>query len=113
MIFEEHDIAIFKVAMRLSKDQRNAILEETARIFGTGAELRLFGSRVDDNAGGGDIDLRIEANGTAAELLDMELELRARLARRLGERRIDIVVHVRGQRPRPIDEHARRTGIVL
>jgi len=99
--------------MRLSGEQRATIREEARRVFGDDAEVRLFGSRLDDCARGGDIDLYIEAEGMPGELLDRELRLRARLARRLGERRIDVVVHGRGQKMRSIDRHARDTGVRL
>lgn len=99
--------------MRLSDVQRRIIVTETARIFGPEATVRLFGSRADDSARGGDIDLHVEAPGDAAELLDRELKLYARLIRRLGDRRIDIVVHPRGAVQRSIDLQAMRTGIVL
>ena len=99
--------------MRLSEDQRRAIREEVGRIFGSQASVLLFGSRADDSARGGDIDLHIETDGTPAELLDRELQLHARLLRRLGERRIDVVVHARHQPLRPIDEQARQTGVAL
>jgi len=99
--------------MRLSEDQRRAIREEVGRIFGNEAVVRLFGSRVDDSARGGDIDLHIETSGSPAELLDRELRLRALLLRRLGERRIDVVVHEHHQPLRPIDEQARKTGVAL
>jgi predicted nucleotidyltransferase len=99
--------------MRLSEAQRRAIVAETARIFGPDATVRLFGSRTDDAKRGGDIDLHIEADGEPAELLDRELKLYARLIRRLGDRRIDIVVHPRGAVPRSIDRQAMRTGVVL
>lgn len=99
--------------MRLTAEQRSAIVEETTRAFGPTARACLFGSRVDDARRGGDIDLHIEAEGSAAELLDRELALYAQLIRRLGERRIDIVVQPRGAAPRPIDEQARRNGVLL
>lgn len=99
--------------MRLSENQRRAIREEVGQIFGKEASVRLFGSRVDDSARGGDIDLHIETSGSPPELLDRELRLRARLLRRLGERRIDVVVHERHQPLRPIDEQARQTGVAL
>lgn len=99
--------------MRLTALQKKAIREEVARIFGQDATVRLFGSRADDNARGGDIDLYVEAKGTPADLLDRELRLQARLKRRLGDRRIDIVVHDRNHPLRPIDQHARQTGIAL
>lgn len=99
--------------MRLTEEQRRVIGEEVRSVFGADAVVRLFGSRVDDRARGGDIDLHIEADGAPGELLDRELRLRARLARRLGERRIDVVVHARAQSARPIDRHARETGVRL
>ena len=99
--------------MRLTDDQRNAIREEVTRVFGPNARVRLFGSRVDDAARGGDIDLYIESEGDAADLLDQELRLHARLLRRLGERRIDIVVHDDRHPLRSIDAEARRTGVPL
>ena len=34
--------------MRLTAEQRSAIVEETAHAFGPTASVRLFGSRVDD-----------------------------------------------------------------
>ena len=96
--------------MRLTADQCQAIRQEVDRIFGAGATVRLFGSRVNDQARGGDIDLYIEAEGSPGELMDRELKLRGRLQRRLGEQRIDVVVHGHGQPLRPIDQHARETG---
>ena len=99
--------------MRLTDSERAAVREEVASVLGAGASVSLFGSRTDDTARGGDIDLYIEADGSVDELLDHELRLYARLIRRLGERRIDIVVHPRGHALRPIDEHARRTGVAL
>lgn len=100
--------------MRLTESQRSIVREEVARAFGEAASVRLFGSRIDDHARGGDIDLHIEADAPSSDqLLERELRLRARLWRRLGDRRIDIVVLPRGRAPRPIDEHARRTGVPL
>ncbi|MGM0554441.1 MAG: nucleotidyltransferase domain-containing protein [Pseudomonadota bacterium] len=99
--------------MRLTDEQQTIIREEVARAFGPDARVKLFGSRVDDAARGGDIDLYIEADGTPDELLDRELRLSAALQRRLGERRVDIVVHPRGAPHRPIDTHADRTGVAL
>lgn len=99
--------------MRLSNSQQQSIREEVAHIFGRNAIVRLFGSRTDDQARGGDIDLHIESSGTPAQLLDRELKLQARLQRRLGERRIDIVVYNGQGEPRPIDTQARKAGIPL
>ena len=99
--------------MRLSDEQKRIIREEVTNAFGPEAEVRLFGSRLDDTRRGGDIDLYIEAPGNERELLDRELDLYARLQRRLGQQRIDIVVHGQGQQLRPVDRHARETGVPL
>lgn len=99
--------------MRLSSTQQQSIREEVARTFGRDAVVRLFGSRTDDQSRGGDIDLHIESSGTPADLLDRELKLQARLQRRLGERRIDIVVYGGQGKLRPIDTQARKAGIPL
>lgn len=99
--------------MRLTPEQRQIIREEVTRVFGPQATVHLFGSRVDDARRGGDVDLYIEAEGTRRELFDRELDLYARLQRRLGERRIDIVVHGRGEPLRTVDRHARETGVAL
>lgn len=99
--------------MRLTKHQQRAIREEVTRVFGQNANVRLFGSRVDDSARGGDIDLHIESSGTPAELLDRELQLHVRLLRRLGDRHIDVVVQGDQNPPRPIDIQARETGVPL
>lgn len=99
--------------MRLTDLQRTIISEEAQRHFGGGVSVLLFGSRVRDEMRGGDIDLYIEADGSVEEMLDRELKFYAALQRRLGEQRIDIVVHRRGTSLRPIDLEARRTGIPL
>lgn len=99
--------------MRLTTQQQQAIREEVAEVFGQDALVRLFGSRVDDAARGSDIDLHIESQGTSAQQLDRELELHARLMRRLGERQIDIVVHDSQSPLRPVDTQARQTGLPL
>jgi hypothetical protein len=86
--------------MRLTDEQRNAIVEEAARV-------RLFGSRVDDNVRGGDIDLHVETEGSPAELLDRELKFHVRLIRRLGDRRHG---HCRASARRSCAPH-RRAGV--
>jgi hypothetical protein len=48
--------------MRLSDLQRDIFRKTVAEIFGAGAEVWLFGSRVDDNKRGGDIDLLVKIN---------------------------------------------------
>lgn len=101
------------VPMRLTDQQRFRIRSAAARVLGQTAEVWLFGSRVDDDARGGDIDLYVELEGEPADILERQLRFYASLQRELGEQRIDVVVHRRGTPLRPIDREARRHGIPL
>lgn len=99
--------------MRLTDQQRQVIREEVQRHFGVNTRALLFGSRVRDDLRGGDIDLYVEADASPEEALTRELNLYAALQRRLGEQRIDLVVHRVDAPLRPIDLEARETGVAL
>lgn len=96
--------------MRISNHTRQVIREAVTEIFGPDASVYLFGSRTNDKARGGDIDLFIETDTSTEEAMDKELALHARLMRRLGEQRIDIVVHRVGTPLLAIHKIARQTG---
>lgn len=97
-------------AMRLSTEQRHLIRTAAARTLGPGIDVRLFGSRANADARGGDIDLFVELEGEAGEVLERELRFYAALQRALGEQRIDIVVHRKNTPLRPIDREAIENG---
>lgn len=78
--------------MRLTQTQIKTIKTETAAVFGPDARVHLFGSRLDDSARGGDIDLLIIADTPIADRVERQGRLAARLQRILGERKFDIVV---------------------
>ncbi|HQS99161.1 MAG: hypothetical protein B7Y26_11650 [Hydrogenophilales bacterium 16-64-46] len=99
--------------MRLTEEQASIIRQAARQVFGSGTDVWLFGSRVHDSKRGGDIDLYIETEGGVKVVLDRELAFHATLQRRLGEQRIDIVVHRQGVPLRPIDIEVRATGVRL
>jgi predicted nucleotidyltransferase len=101
------------LTMRLTDDQCNKIRDAVARVLGDGARVWLFGSRVDDRAKGGDIDLYVELDASPAQALEQQMRLYAALQRALGAQRIDLIVHRRGMPRRPIDDEAVRTGVPL
>lgn len=76
--------------MRLTASERQTIREAGLRHFGQAP--RVFGSRLDDSARGGDIDLFIPGNWPATEAVPRRLRFCAELATRLGERKIDVLV---------------------
>ena len=98
--------------MRLSAGQIAAIKSAAAKVFGPDVTVRLFGSRADDAARGGDIDLHIETDVAQADL-DHEIQFRAEVWRALDEPQIDVVVAARDASARWIDRAAHREGIVL
>lgn len=98
--------------MRLSPAYVDAIKAAARETFGDDAVVRLFGSRVDDAARGGDIDLHVEAAPAVADL-DHEAHFRTLVWQRLDEPQIDVVVAARGATPRWIDRAAHRDGVVL
>ncbi len=95
--------------MRLSGEQIETIKQEAAHFFGAHAEVWLFGSRVDDSAKGGDIDLYVETD--ALEVALSLARTRGRLADRLG-RYVDLVVnnHTRNE---PMFHIAKSQGVKL
>ncbi len=100
--------------MRLSAAQVEAIKQETEHCFGAQAEVWLFGSRVDDGAKGGDVDLYVQSGvGDAERLAAARFAFLARLKRRIGDRKIDLVLRREGGEMLPIYEIARRQGVKL
>lgn len=98
--------------MRLTEQEIAAIKRHAAEVFGADAVVRLFGSRVDENRRGGDIDLHLDVAPGRARW-DQEAAYTIRLHDALGEQRIDVVLHERDHALRPIDRIAVETGIVL
>ena len=85
-------------------------------VFPSGTRVVLFGSRVDDDRRGGDIDLLIDLVQPlpAEDLVSRRSHLIARLYRLLDEQRIDVVVACESRDdPRPVVEAARRYGTEL
>ena len=106
--------------MRLTEKERRIIREAVAEVYGPAAIVRLFGSRVRDDARGGDIDLHVEAHdpdvvtqgygGIHVRRCD---RLWQALQDRLGEQKIDIIDSAPGKVRQPIEEIAVRTGVEL
>jgi predicted nucleotidyltransferase len=74
--------------MRIDKNQRISIINIVHQ-FDPYAKVRLFGSRLNDNAVGGDIDLLIESKTIGFK---EKLIIRYQLKEKLGDRKIDLIV---------------------
>lgn len=101
--------------MRLSLHQRRVIRQIARECFGPQAQVTLFGSRADDGARGGDIDLLIDTDMTDIdEIIRAEIDFQVRVQQTIGEQKIDLLLDYpgRGDHP-PIFEVAERTGVRL
>lgn len=99
--------------MRLHSHEIRAIEEAGLRVFPAGTAIYLFGSRLDDAARGGDIDLLVESPVplSAKELVDKRTRFIAQLYRELGEQRIDVVIAQAGEEDsRSVVDTARSQG---
>lgn len=99
--------------MRLTPATRRIIKELVLDVFGLNATVRVFGSRANDEARGGDIDLLVECSEPVKDRLRKTLALTARLQSRLGDQRIDVIVADPQTKPQSVHEVARRTGVPL
>ena len=99
--------------MRLSEDHRKAIVETAREYFGQDCLVLLFGSRVDDHRRGGDIDLLVEVPMDSEAVGDRKISFLVALKKRIGDRRIDVIVRATDSRPKPIYDVAEEEGVVL
>lgn len=74
--------------MRLSEFQYQSIKKVVANYL-SNYELKLFGSRINDNAKGGDIDLLILTENKLK--METKWALRREIEKLIGEQKIDIV----------------------
>jgi predicted nucleotidyltransferase len=88
----------------LSEQQTEAILHAVSDLGGPAAQVYLFGSRLDGNARGGDVDLLVETDAPLP-LLD-RARLKMRLENQLGLP-VDVLVRERGKPPTPFQTIAR------
>ncbi len=99
--------------MRIPADTRKVIRDTVHEIFGPAAVVRPFGSRVDDQARGGDIDLLVESDQPIPDRQRKALQLVGRLQLRLGDQPIDVLVLHPETVRQPIHDEALRTGVML
>lgn len=99
--------------MRLSEAEQQAILTTAREIFGADVQVRLFGSRADDSARGGDIDLLVDVPGPASEAQRAKVRFLVELKRKIGDRKIDVVIRGADSTPKPVYAAADMEGITL
>lgn len=96
--------------MRLSEFEKREIKKAFHKIFGDG-KIYLFGSRVDDNKRGGDIDLYLSPFEKTEDIYKKKIDFLVTLDLILGEQKIDIVIEQ--DKNRDIEQVAITTGVEL
>lgn len=81
--------------MRLSEQERQTIVNAVV-CRDPAAEIYLFGSRVDDAARGGDIDLLVLSGKIG---FSSKLDILVDLFKQLGDRKLDLVVEANRAKP--------------
>ena len=79
--------------IRLTEEEINAIKETTTEIFGKNVKLWIFGSRVNPELKGGDIDIYIEIpDYKETDVFKKKIKFLIKLEERIGEQKIDLIV---------------------
>lgn len=96
--------------MRLSKYEQERIKQAFVEVFESG-KIYLFGSRVDDNSLGGDIDLYIDISEPDDNIRYKKNSFLIKLDEYLGEQKVDVIISK--DKTRLIEKEAIKRGIEL
>ena len=99
--------------MRLTDDQVQAIRQLAYQIGGGHSRVRVFGSRLDDTAKGGDLDLMLELPEPVENPALMAARLSALVSRLMFGRKVDVLLSAPNLKRLPIHELAFREGQLL
>ena len=99
--------------MRITPEQVRVIRQGVAEFAGEQARVWLFGSRVRDDARGGDVDLMLELDEAVAEPALLAARLAVRVSRAMDGRKVDVLVKAPNLLPLPIHAVALAEGIRL
>ena len=99
--------------MRLHTSEIEANKHVTRAVFGEKATVSLFGSRVNDQKKGGDIDLFIQTHRriSRAELYRLKILFLVQLKKIIGDQKIDVLIE--GLQTREICETIAQERILL
>jgi predicted nucleotidyltransferase len=99
--------------MRLSDEQMRAIRQLAREVAGEHCNVRVFGSRLDDAARGGDIDLLLELMDTVDKPALIAAQLSARISRAMQGRKVDVLISAPNLLRLPIHDIAFKEGRLL
>jgi predicted nucleotidyltransferase len=99
--------------MRLTPAQIDTIKSTAQAVLGEGVQVTLFGSRVDDAAKGGDVDLMIEVRQPLPEAALVSARIASRVSRAMHGRKVDVLLKAPNLLEQPIHRIAAQQGVAL
>ena len=96
--------------MRLTPAQIDTIKSTATAVLGEGAQIWLYGSRLDDHRRGGDVDLLIESARQASVMDRARFKYRLETALQLP---VDVLIVQTGQISSPFETIARAKAVSL
>ena len=99
--------------MRLTANQIDFIRQLANQLAGVSAQVRVFGSRLDDTAKGGDLDLLLELPEPVENPAMLAANMSAKVSRRMYGRKVDVLISAPNLKKFPIHEIGHREGKLL
>lgn len=99
--------------MRLTDYQIQAIRQLARQVAGDHARVRVFGSRLDDSANGGDLDLMLEIPVPVENPALLAARMSAQVSRTMSGRRVDVLLSAPNLMRLPIHDIAFKEGQLL
>jgi len=97
--------------MRISDQEKFLFIQYAKKHFGNQMHLYLFGSRIDDDKKGGDIDLFLDSKIDIT--MQQQINFIADSYQYITSRKLDLVVKSPNLENRPIYDTAKAEGILL
>lgn len=99
--------------MRIQTEAREALVKSVRSVAPEARTIRLFGSRLDDNAKGGDVDLMIEFEHPIEHPAMLAARIAVQASRTLAGRNVDVVLKAPNLKECSIHRIAMATGVAL
>jgi predicted nucleotidyltransferase len=99
--------------MRLTDHQIQVIRQLAHQVAGSQSRVHVFGSRLDDTAHGGDLDLMLELTEPVENPALMAARLAAQVSRAMHGRKVDVLLSAPNLMRLPIHDIAFKEGQLL
>jgi predicted nucleotidyltransferase len=99
--------------MRLTDHQIQTIRELARQVAGSQSRVRVFGSRLDDDAHGGDLDLMLELAEPVDNPALMAAQMSAKVSRIMHGRKVDVLLSAPNLMRLPVHDLAFKEGKLL